>query len=310
VLAIEQASTLAALPLACVQREYPNKIDHVLHGAPDVQSPRALHPAFYGCFDWHSAVHGHWTLARLLRRFPQLPEAAAIRAVLDANLTAENLAAERAYLQLRPAFERMYGWAWLLELATELRGTPWAPALQPLVDEVVERTCAFLPKQTYPIRSGVHPNTAFALALALDHARAARDARLEAIVVERALTYFADDADYPAYLEPGGEDFFSPALLEADLMRRVLGADFARWLRAFLPRGLPASLATPAHVSDRSDPKLAHLDGLNLSRAWCLRALGFDEAADVHAREGLAHVTTGDYAGEHWLATFAVYLTT
>jgi len=310
VLALEQASTLAALPLACLQREYPNKIDHVLYGVADVQAPRVLHPAFYGCFDWHSAVHGHWTLARLLRRFPQLPEAAAIRAVLDANLTAPNLAAERAYFQGRPTFERMYGWAWLLELASELHETPWAPALQPLVDEIVARTCEFLPKQTSPIRTGVHPNTAFALALVLDHARATRHARLEALVVERALAYFADDADYPAHLEPGGEDFFSPALLEADLMRRILGDDFGPWLRAFLPRGLPATLATPAHVSDRSDPKLAHLDGLNLSRAWCLRALGFDDAADAHAREGLAHVTTGDYAGEHWLATFAVYLTT
>jgi hypothetical protein len=294
---------LVALPLACLTREYPHKLDHVLASAADVQSPRALHPAFYGCFDWHSSVHGHWMLARLLRRF-ELPEADVIRAIFDAHLTPANIAVEAAYVRAHPRFERMYGWAWLLALATELRDTPWSVA--PLADAVIDHLLQFLPKQTYPIRTGVHPNTAFALGLVLDHARAVGHAPLEALVVERALAYFGNDVDYPAHLEPGGEDFLSPALVEADLMRRVV-PDFDRWLAAFFPRGLPRTLATPAIVSDRSDGKLAHLDGLNLSRAWCLRALGFHDAADAHAA---VNVATGDYAGEHWLATFAVYLLT
>jgi hypothetical protein len=225
--------------------------------------------------------------------------------VFDAHLTPAAIAIEAAYLARRPAFERMYGWAWLLALATELRGTRWS--VQPLVDEIAALTAQFLPRLTYPVRTGVHANTAFALAMMLDHARAVGNAALEAIVVERALAYYAADVDYPAHLEPSGEDFFSPALLEADLMRRVL-PDFPRWLAAFFPRGLPRALATPAIVSDRRDPKLAHLDGLNLSRAWCLRALGYHAEADAHV--ATAQVLTGDYAGEHWLATFAVYQAT
>ena len=326
---MEQASKLAKLPLACLHREYPNKIDHVMHDATDAKQPRSLHPAFFGCFDWHSSVHGHWMLIRLLKKFPKLPEAAEIRAAIDVTITARNIEVETAYFKqsMRQSFERMYGWAWLLQLATELHGWDdpdgkrWSQALQPLVVEIIERAGVFLPKQTYPIRTGVHPNTAFGLAFMFDHARAVGNKKLEALVVERAMTYFAKDSDYPAKLEPGGEDFFSPALVEADLMRRVLPADkFGPWLKAFLRGGLPPSLAKPAHVADRSDPKLAHLDGLNLSRAWCLRALAkalpakdakpFAAAADVHAKEGLAHVTTGDYAGEHWLASFAVYLVT
>jgi hypothetical protein len=322
VLTIEQASRLAQLPLACLTREYPNKLDHVLHGDADVKSPRALHPAFYGCLDWHSAVHGHWMLVRLANTFSALPEAAEIRALIGSTITPRNIAIETAYFQqpMRQSFERMYGWAWLLQLHAELDHAT-AQVLQPLADEIIARAIAFLPKQTYPIRTGVHPNTAFALAMMLDYARAMQHAQLEALVVERAITYFAADASYPAHLEPSGEDFFSPALLEADLMRRVLPAErFATWLDGFFTGELPASLQTPAHVSDRTDPKLAHLDGLNLSRAWCLRSLAavandamkqtFTAAADAHAREGLAHVTTGDYAGEHWLATFAVYLLT
>jgi hypothetical protein len=330
-LTVEQASKLAKLPLACLTREYPNKIEHVVNTGADVKQPRDLHPAFYGCLDWHSAVHGHWMLVRLLKTFPALPEAAEIRALIDATITTRNIEIETAYFQapLRQSFERMYGWAWLLQLHAELvtwndaDAKRWAETLQPLVDEIVARAQDFLPKQTYPIRTGVHPNTAFGLALILDHARATKNAKLEQLVVERATTYFAKDTDYPAKLEPGGEDFFSPALIEADLMRRVLPpAQLAAWLKAFFKGGLPASLQKPAHVSDRSDPKLAHLDGLNLSRAWCLRSLAaalpakesmkklFATAADLHATEGLAHVTTGDYAGEHWLATFAVYLQT
>jgi Protein of unknown function (DUF2891) len=283
----------ADLALACVQREYPNKLDHVMADARDVQSPRALHPAFYGCFDWHSAVHGHWLLARL-----RAPEA---ERVFDAHFTDENLRVEAAYVAAHPTFERMYGWAWLLALAVELRGTRWT--VQPIADVIVRHLHAYLPRLAHPIRVGTHTNTAFALALILDYARAVGDSALDALVTERATTYFAADRDYPAHLEPGGEDFFSPALLEADLMRRVLPA-FPRWLAAFLPR----VDFTPVVVGDRHDPKLAHLDGLNLSRAWCLRALGYTEQADAHV--AAAQVATGDYAGEHWLATFAVYQAT
>jgi hypothetical protein len=325
----EQASQLAKLPLGCLQQELPNKLDHVINDVADVKRPKELHPAFYGCLDWHSAVHGHWMLVRLLRTFPALPEGAEIRKALDVTLTSKTIAAEVAYFAgaNRQSFERMYGWAWLLQLATELHGWDdadgkrWATALQPLADVIVQRYLAFLPKQTYPIRTGVHANTAFGLGLALDHARAAKHAALEQLIVERALTYFGKDTDYPAAWEPSGEDFLSPALVEADLMRRVLPpAKLAIWSRAFFKRGLPPSLAKPAIVSDRSDPKLAHLYGLNLSRAWCLRSLAaalpardplrkqLATAAVTHAREGLAHVATGDYMGEHWLASFAIYL--
>ena len=328
VLTLELASALARLPLAGLHREHPHKLDHVVTERGDLAGPRALHPAFFGCFDWHSAVHGHWTLVRLLQRFPDLPEAGAIRGALGVTLTAEHLAAEAAYLAdpRRASFERTYGWAWLLELARALHawddpdGARWAAAIRPLEAAVVARLCQFLPRQTYPIRTGVHANTAFALALALDYARALGDDALAELIAERARAYYSGDAAAPAAWEPGGEDFLSPALVEADLMRRVLPAeDFAPWLGRFLPE-LPPSLAEPATVSDRSDPKLAHLDGLNLSRAWCLRAIAgalpdgdpsrapLAAAAERHARAGLDHVATGDYAGEHWLASFAVYL--
>lgn len=332
-LTLDQAAHFARLALDCVQRELPNMIQHLVNGPGDVRRPRELHPAFYGCLDWHSAVHGHWLLVRLLRSVPALPQASEIRASLDANLTAGNLAAEVAYFIApnRQSFERPYGWAWLLQLAAELHAWDdadarrWASHLAPLTEVITARYLAFLPKQTYPVRTGVHANTAFGLALALDYARAAGNPTLEALLVERATTYYAADRDAPAAWEPSGEDFLSPVLVEAHVMRRVLPpADFTGWLHGFLPRGLPASLAQPAIVSDRSDPKLAHLDGLNLSRAWCLRAIAnalpvtvsadaalraqLITAAEAHAAAGLAHVATGDYAGEHWLASFAVYL--
>jgi hypothetical protein len=321
-LVVAQASQLAQLALACVRREVPHKLDHIVRDTARVPSPRELHPAFYGCFDWHSAVHGHWMLARLARVVPELPEAPEIHAVLDENLSAQNLAAEAAYCAQHPLFERTYGWAWALELARELRGTKWAAPLQQLADVIAGHYMAFLPKQTYPIRTGVHANTAFGLGLALDYARDAGHAPLAELIENRARTYYAADVDAAAVWEPSGEDFLSPCLVEADLMRRVLApARFAAWLHAFLPR-LPVNLAEPAIVSDRSDGKLAHLDGLNLSRAWCMRAIAaalsshdlmtdaLVTAADSHARAGLAHVATGDYMGEHWLASFAVYLET
>lgn len=337
----------AALALGCVRREYPNKLDHVLSDASQVGSPRRLHPAFYGCYDWHSAVHGHWLLVRLLRtRPPALPEAD-IRAALGENLTAANLRAEDEYFRDpgRAPYERPYGWAWLLKLHEELYrwddpdAARWFEALRPLAATVAERYLSFFPKQKYPVRVGTHFNTAFGLAFAWDYAEALaggsgmktpddtslrRLGLLKQLVSERALTYFADDRDAPAGWEPSGDDFLSPSLVEADLMRRVLGAEeFPRWFDTFLPgleEGKYANLLAPADVTDRSDPKIVHLDGLNLSRAWCMRSVAgalpddsprrelLERAAALHAEATLPHVASSDYAGEHWLATFAVYM--
>jgi hypothetical protein len=327
------ASRFARLALAHVTREYPNKLDHVLGGPEDALGPRALHPVFYGSFDWHSCVHGYWLLARLLRRAPALPEAPAVRALFDAHLVPERVAGEVAYLARPTArgFERPYGWAWLLALAAELArhaGTPWSAdaarwgaALRPLAHAFVARFRAFLPLATYPVRAGTHFNTAFALALALEYAGVAGDDGLAALLRDRARAWYGGDADCPGW-EPGGDDFLSPALVEAECMRRTLGEgdEFRAWLGRFLPRldrGEPAALFAPAHVSDRSDGKIAHLDGLNLSRAWCWRGLARAwpagdarraaalAAADRHLAAGLPHVA-GDYMGEHWLATFAL----
>ena len=329
-----QASHFASLAMKCIRKEYPNKPDHTINDGEDVRSPRAMHPAFYGCFDWHSTVHGHWMLVHLLRLFPAMPEAHEIRGALNANLSAKNIAGEVAYLNQsnRASFERTYGWAWLLKLAEELHdwndedGRRWAKNLQPLADALAEKYLAFLPKQNYPIRTGVHPNTAFGLAFALDYARAVGNQKLQSLIIERSRTYFGHDVNYPASWEPGGEDFFSPALMEADLMRRVMAkTDFARWFNRFLPgvaRNQPKALLQPAIVTDRTDPKLVHLDGLNLSRAWCMRSIAaalpqndparrvLTRSAAAHAQAALAHVASGNYEGEHWLASFAVYMLT
>lgn len=327
-----EASRFARLALKCVTREFPNKPEHVMNDVRDVESPKALHPAFYGCFDWHSSVHGHWMLVRLLKQFPGLPEAKEIRDALEANLTAKNIEAEVRYIKQpnRQSFERTYGWAWLLKLAEELHTWPdtdsarWSRNLRPLTEAIVSQYLNFLPKQTYPIRTGVHPNTAFGLAFALDYATTVGDNKLKSLLDERSRTYFGKDVDYPGGWEPGGEDFFSPALMEADLMRRVLNpVEYRRWLRRFLPgltAGGPKSLLKPAIVADRTDPKIVHLDGLNLSRAWCMRSIAaslarndparriLSAAGREHARDALAHIASGDYAGEHWLASFAVYM--
>jgi hypothetical protein len=329
---LDQAVGFARLALKGIAKEYPNKLDHVLTAADDVRGPKALHPAFYGCFDWHSSVHGHWMLVRLLKAVPNLPVAGEIRAALGANLTGPNLKAEVDYLA-HPAhktFERTYGWAWLLKLAEELHGWDdpdgkvWSRNLRPLAEAFVVRYLDFLPKQTYPIRTGVHPNTAFGLAFAHDYARATGHDRLRSLIEERARTYFGKDVDGPARWEPSGADFFSPVLMEADLMRRVLpSGEFPGWFRTFLPSaasGEPKALFNPAVVTDRTDPLLVHLDGLNLSRAWGMRGVAASLSADDpsrkhlaasaarHAEAGLKHVSSGDYAGEHWLASFAVYL--
>ena len=330
----DQASNFARLALKGVSKEFPNKLDHIMTESGDVQSPRALHPSFYGCYDWHSSVHGHWMLARVLQRFPDLPEAAEIRKVFTDHFAEAALKAEADYFA-RPAsrtFERTYGWAWLLKLAQELNGWDdpdarvWAKNIKPLADAVAARYVTFFPKQLYPIRTGVHPNTAFGLALAHDYARSVGDDTLKKLVEDRARVYYAQDVDAPARWEPGGSDFFSPSLLEADLMRRVLPSDeFATWFARFLPgtaRIEPKALFTPAEVLDRSDPQLVHLDGLNLNRAWLMRGIAATlppgdaartalEASSIqHAEAGLAQVASGDYAGEHWLASFAVYLLT
>lgn len=330
----EAASVFAGLALKGVTREFPNKLDHVMNGPEEVERPSVLHPAFYGSYDWHSCVHGHWMLVRLLRRFPDLPEGEEIRRTLGVLLTPENIAAEVRYLDApnRASFERTYGWAWLLKLAEELDGWDdedgrrWAENLRPLADAVVALYQDFLPKQDYPIRRGVHPNTAFGIAFALDYARARGDESLESLLLERTDSYFGEDRDYPAAWEPDGDDFFSRSLIEADLMRRVLSPEaLARWLRRFLPgleSGTLPSLVTPAEVSDRTDPKIVHLDGLNLSRAWCMRLLAaalppgdplvpvLMDSATRHAQATLPHIASGNYEGEHWLGTFAVFMLT
>jgi len=324
-----RASHFAKLALKCVRQEYPNKLDHVMGGAAEVQSPKVLHPAFYGCFDWHSSVHGHWMLVKVLREFPALPEADEIRAVLNENLAPERIAAEVAYFAQpnRRSFERTYGWAWLLKLAAELRSwdSPdarrWSANLQPLANRVTAAFLDFLPRQTYPIRTGVHPNTAFSLSLALDYARTHKDSRLETLIAERARTYFGVDRSAPITWEPSGEDFLSPCLEEAALMAKVLSkSEFRTWLAAFLPELAKEDLLTPAKVSDRTDPKIVHLDGLNLSRARCLytitATLGSKDArrevllrtADAHAKASLPFIASGGYEGEHWLGSFAVHM--
>ena len=314
------AARFARLALDCVHREYPNKIAHVLNSDVDALPPRRLTPAFYGCYDWHSAVHGHWLLARLSRLFPDARFAADARAALERNITRENIAAEVAYLNGggRAAFERPYGLAWLLTLAAEVRRSNLALAeiLDPLEQAVVERFKQWLPKLTHPVRSGEHSNTAFALGLTLDASLGEFRSLLEA----RARDFYHADRNAPITYEPSGEDFLSPTLAEADVMRRVLSpAEFASWLAAFLPNYPEWK---PAISPDPGDPKFSHLDGLNLSRAWMLegiaQGLPDDDSrrpallaiAQSHREAGLAAVTGEHYVGGHWLGTFAVYLLT
>jgi hypothetical protein len=329
-----RAAKFAVMAMRCIEKEYPNKLSHVMNDEKEVKSPQALHPAFYGCFDWHSSVHGHWMLIRLLKLFPDLPQAAGIRNALGRNLTAENIKQEVAYLhqKSRKSFERTYGWAWLLKLVEELYGWDdkdgklWLKNLAPLEQEIVKRYTNFLPKQTYAIRTGVHPNTAFGIAFALDYARTAKHKQLEELLIERSYHYYYKNKNCPAGWEPGGEDFFSPCLMEASLMQRVLKPEeFVKWFHAFLPQvkeGKPWSIMEPATVTDRSDGKLVHLDGVNLSRAWCMKRVANGlpkgdkarsallKAAKHHAVDALNNIHSGDYAGEHWLASFATYMMT
>ncbi|HOC18580.1 MAG TPA: DUF2891 domain-containing protein [Vicinamibacterales bacterium] len=328
------AARFAALALACVHQEYPNKIAHVLSSDADVRAPRDLTPAFFGCYDWHSSVHGHWLLARLARTYPEAPFAGPSRAALARSLTPGHVAAEVRYLNGpgRASFERPYGLAWLLQLAAELRewdsaqAREWSATLRPLEEAAVSRISEWLPKLSKPIRIGEHDQTAFSFGLMLDWARAAAHKEFESLLVSRARAFYLGDRGCPLAWEPSGQDFLSPCLAEADLMRRVLPGDrFAAWLGAFLPglpeRDDPAWLEV-AVVTDPSDPKLAHLDGLNLSRAWMLEGIagalppadrrlpGLRGAAARHREAGLRAVTGEHYEGGHWLGSFAVYLTT
>ncbi|HET8877216.1 MAG TPA: DUF2891 domain-containing protein [Casimicrobiaceae bacterium] len=322
----QTASRFATLALANIARHYPHKLDHTMSSDADAQTPRVLHPAFHGSYDWHSCVHMHWLLARVLRRFPALPERATIEALFDRQLHADAIAVEVAYLA-RPesiSFERTYGWAWLLKLAAEiaeLRVAPWHEALAPLAGAFAGRFIEFLPRAHYPVRYGMHANSAFALAFALDYADVARDTALADACRTKAIAWFAHDRDAPAQWEPSGTDFLSPVLVEAELMRRVLdAATFAEWLAAFLPtlgEAQPAQLLTPATVTDRDDAQLVHLDGLNLSRAWCFRgiarALPPDDprvavataAAQRHLAAGWQGLASHAFVGAHWLASFA-----
>ncbi len=321
------ASHLARAVLENVTREFPNKMDHVLNDAGDARTPRAVHPIFYGSFDWHSCVHGYWLLCRLYRVFPSLPAAAAIRAVVETHFTAQHVAAELAYLRdpSRATFERPYGWAWLMMLAAELaqhtsaEGRAWSRTLAPLAAEFAQRLNAYAHAALYPVRAGTHTSTAFACILAAEYAERCGDQALLETLRHKAQTWFAQDADCQAW-EPSGEDFLSPALTEAHCMLRLQPpAAFADWFAAFLPRFAarqPAALFRPAEVPDRRDPKFVHLDGLNLSRAWSLRALTRSFAADdprrmvaadaaqAHLDASLPHIFD-DYVGGHWLGSFA-----
>ena len=328
------AERFAKLALACVHKEYPNKISHTLNSDADVAPPRKLTPAFYGCYDWHSSVHGHWLLVRLVRTFPNAAFVASAREALRQSLTSENIAQETAYLrgEGRASFERPYGLAWLLQLVAELKewddpqAKEMAANLHPLEQAAQERLSVWLPKLSNPVRIGEHDQTAFALGLMLDYAREVGDQKFAALVASRARQFYLSDKNCPMPYEPSGEDFLSPCLGEADLMRRVLpSGEFARWLRTFLPQISTAGSDTwlqPVVSPDPSDPKLAHLDGLNLSRAWMLEGIASGlpkgdkrlpaimAAARAHKRAGLAAVTGQHYEGGHWLGSFAVYLTT
>ncbi len=328
------AARFADLALECVHREYPNKIGHVLNSAVDAKTPHELTPIFFGCFDWHSAVHGHWLLVRLCRMYPDGVFVARARAALDKSFTADKVAVELAYLNGdgRRTFERPYGLAWLLQLCAELnewddpQAKRWAAALEPLEGLAAQRFSDWLPKLTHPIRTGEHSQTAFAFGLVLDWARSRDRHDVTELLTRRARDYYLKDRGANLAFEPDGQAFLSPAIAEADLMRRILKpTEFAAWLGAFLPGlafGESPGWLVPAVVTDRSDGKLAHLDGLNLSRAWMLEGMAAGlppgdpriasllSAAREHRSTGLAAVTGEHYEGGHWLGSFAVYLAT
>lgn len=324
-LTLAAANNLAKLPLKCIQQEYPNKLGQVLGSGEDLKAPKELHPAFYGCFDWHSAVHSHWSLVKLLKEFPQLEQTATIRTLLATNMSSENIQAEISYFNTRhnSTFERTYGWAWLLKLAEELHtwDDPLAKELsqnlQPLTELIVSKYLNFLPKLNYPIRVGEHTNTAFGLAFAWDYANTLNHAELKSLIEQRAKDFYANDTNCPLSWEPSGFDFLSPCLEEAELMARILSKqEFNQWFNNFLPQlnDANATIAT-GKVSDRTDGKLVHLDGVNFSRAWALLTIAQKTEAHPHLQQiayehinySLPHLVQDSYEGGHWLGSFAIY---
>ncbi|MDO6432811.1 DUF2891 domain-containing protein [Flavitalea sp. BT771] len=328
-LTVAGASHFADLPLRCMQREFPYKTGVTFADSTLIVNPQNYHPAFYGCFDWHSSVHGHWMLIRLLQLFPSMPRAAEIRQKLEENLTAANIATEMKIFTMpdNKSFERTYGWAWLLQLQNELLqwDDPFAKKLRdhvaPLAQQLSRMYIEYLPRLQYPIRVGEHSNLAFGLRLAFDYAEQAKDTALKQSIIQTALRFYRNDINYPLSWEPGGNDFLSPALEEADLMWRILpAADYERWLVKFLPVIADKNFnLEPGVVKDRTDGKLVHLDGLNLSRAWDLFGIArhfpanktqLYRVANRHLTVALPNVASGNYMGEHWLASFAVYALT
>ncbi|CAM3754416.1 DUF2891 domain-containing protein [Rheinheimera salexigens] len=322
---ITEANSLVSLPLHCVETPYPYKTGYVLGSAADLQEPAVVHPIFYGCFDWHSAAHGYWSLVTLLSQFPDLAQAAEVKAVLQRNLTKEKVAAEVAFFSkdINASFERTYGWAWLLKLSQELHAwqdpmaAELAANLQPLADLIVTRYNAFLPKLLYPIRVGEHSNTAFGLSFAYDYAVSQKNTELKKLITQRAKDYFMQDKSCPITWEPSGFDFISPCLEEMGLMQRVLPAEqFLPWLKTYLPQlANPKYQLAVAQVGDRSDGKLVHLDGLNYSRAWNLYALAnkypryahLTAVADKHVAHAYPNLIGDSYEGGHWLGSFAIH---
>ena len=320
---LAQAERLAALPLKCISTPLPYKSGIVIAKEADLQMPQVHHPAFYGCFDWHSAVHGHWSLIYLMKQFPDLSQTADIIKSIDNNITTKHIETEVNYFSMNKyskSFERTYGWAWLLKLCEELytwdhpKARQWYDALQPLAQLISTKYQSYLPKLAYPIRVGEHTNTAFGLSFAYDYAQTVGDSALAQVIAHSAKEFYSADTNCPISWEPSGYDFLSPCLQELDIMKKVLSdQEFSKWSRSFLPQLFePGFTLTPAIVKDRSDGKLVHLDGLNFSRAWCLYGLSSSDpaiiqAANKHLTFSLAKITDGDYAGEHWLASFALY---
>lgn len=325
-LSLEQANILAALPLECVQKEYPNKLGQTLGSKDDLKGPKMLHPAFYGCFDWHSAVHGHWSIVRLLKTYPDLEEAERLRSILKTNLSAVNIAQEVAYFddQNNRNFERTYGWGWLLKLAEEIHtwNDPLAQELEgniaPLATLLAEKLTDYLPKLQYPVRVGTHTNTAFGLSFAWDYAKTMNDQQLLDAISNRADYFYRGDRACPLNWEPSGADFLSPCFEEADLMRRIMAKDdFFLWMDSFLPQLKDAAFKLHvALVGDREDGQLVHLDGLNFSRAWVLYGLAsqypeqyghLGSLASQHVQYSFPNLVGDSYEGGHWLGSFAIY---
>jgi hypothetical protein len=322
---LNQANRLASLPCKCIEQEYPNKLGQVLGDSSQLKSPKSLHPIFYGCFDWHSSVHGHWLLVYLLKEFPNLKNKTKIESLLDRQLTPEKIEKEIAFFSTthNESFERTYGWAWIFKLQEELKtwnhpkAKKWSETLKPLTDLLETKLRNFLPKLVYPIRSGEHTNTAFGLSFAFDYASSTNDKKFLIEITKAAKRFYSTDENYAFSYEPSGYDFLSPGLEECNLMRKVLpNNEFINWLKRFHPQlFLKDFNLTVGKIKDRSDGKLVHLDGLNFSRAWNLYQLStyspelkhLKKLADTHLSYSLPQIVDGDYMGEHWLASFACY---